>query len=89
MLNDDFDISTGFKFRKISVKCPVHILRCPWLRAQIRPRKRFYAQGKLNLLGSSIYNVTSEEEGRGLQKLKIWVINEVAREGRVVNQYIG
>ena len=30
MLNDDFDISTGFKFRKISVECPVHIFRGPW-----------------------------------------------------------
>ena len=31
MWNNDFDISTGFNFRKISVECPVHILRCPWV----------------------------------------------------------
>ena len=34
MWNNDFDISAGFNFRKISVECPVHILRCPWSNLQ-------------------------------------------------------
>ena len=30
MLKIFFDISTGFKFSKISVECSVHLCSCPW-----------------------------------------------------------
>jgi hypothetical protein len=29
-----FDISTGFRFSKISVECSVHLCSCPWLGKQ-------------------------------------------------------
>jgi hypothetical protein len=29
-----FDISTGFRFSKISVECSVHSCSCPWPRQQ-------------------------------------------------------
>ena len=31
MLKIFFDISTGFRFSKISVECSVHLCSCPWL----------------------------------------------------------
>ena len=31
MLKNCFDISTGFRFSKISVECSVHLCSCPWL----------------------------------------------------------
>ena len=36
MLKISFDISTGFRFSKISVKCSVHSCSCPWLDALVR-----------------------------------------------------
>ena len=32
MLTIFFDISTGFRFSKISVECSVHLCSCPWFR---------------------------------------------------------
>ena len=36
MLKIFFDISTGFRFSKSSVKCSVHSCSCPWLDALVR-----------------------------------------------------
>ena len=34
MLKRFFDISTGFRFSKISVECSVHLCSCPWITQQ-------------------------------------------------------
>ena len=38
MLKRFFDISTGFRFSKISVECSVHLCSCPWLNLGSGPR---------------------------------------------------
>ena len=40
MLTIFFDISTGFRFSKISVECSVHLCSCPWSRLQAIQSKR-------------------------------------------------
>ena len=35
MLRIFFDISTGFRFSKISVECSVHLCSCPWVILQL------------------------------------------------------
>ena len=35
MLINFFDISTGFRFSKISVDCSVHLCSCPWLNSRL------------------------------------------------------
>ena len=45
MLRIFFDISTGFRFSKISVLCSVHLCSCPWLRIKchvIRKENGFF-----------------------------------------------
>ena len=45
-----FDISTGFRFSKISVECSVHLCSCPWLIQLNAQLKRHLFSPRWNLL---------------------------------------
>ena len=56
MLKIFFDISTGFRFSKISVECSVHLCSCPW----ISHRSRFIPLMFKSELPSPDYTEASE-----------------------------
>ena len=46
MLKIFFDISTGFRFSKISVECSVHLCSCPWLNVPKVQKLKLSAEAK-------------------------------------------